>query len=369
MILHFVNSYNFYRSHFHHISKSLVNDGYNIVVINPDFEGIYDGVSYKKVFLVRSGLNFFSFIFSFIQFLYLFLKFKPIKVHSFTIKPFIITTLINIFIPFNNVKFFHTITGMGSIFTNDNSIKRYFFSKFFYFIYKILCLKSNNNFILENPDDYSFFKKHFVNSKHNLICVFGAGVKDSYFKSIDRDFYKPNLNIVFIGRLLKDKGVIEFLDSAVQCSHLPFQFSLYGDFDTANPSALSEDCLFKYRSYKNITLHGFVENSKLLQLYNEFDIICLPSYREGCPKVLLEASARGTPIITTNVVGCKHLIPSSDFGFLVEPFSVSDLVSKLEFIHNNRASLVDISRNIFKFASSNYTESVIYDNYKKFYCI
>ena len=90
-------------------------------------------------------------------------------------------------------------------------------------------------------------------------------------------------------------------------------------------------------------LHGFVENSKLLQLYNEFDIICLPSYREGCPKVLLEASARGTPIITTNVVGCKHLIPSSDFGFLVEPFSVSDLVSKLEFIHPISEKLIKIT--------------------------
>ena len=149
-----------------------------------------------------------------------------------------------------------------------------------------------------------FWKKNYVAERSTKV-INGAGVDIKLFKFVERDFHSERIIITFIGRLLIDKGIVEFLKSAKKSydSNLPLTFQVVGDYDFDNPSAISKAQVEEYKKLPNITFLGF--RNDVQNIYSNSHIACLPSYREGLPKSLIEAAASGLPIITTNVVGCR----------------------------------------------------------------
>ena len=90
---------------------------------------------------------------------------------------------------------------------------------------------------------------------------------------------------------------------------------MVGDTDSLNPSSLDKLTLKKWNDEKIIEWVGWVEDiSKILK---KTDILCLPSYREGLPKALIEGAAYGLPIVTTDTVGCRDVVKDGVNGFLV----------------------------------------------------
>ena len=156
------------------------------------------------------------------------------------------------------------------------------------------------------------------------------------------------------GRLLKDKGLLEFLNTAQKCSEekLNLNFFVAGDIDESNPESITQSDLLRFKKLKYVKFLGHIDN--LNKLFFDVDIFVLPSYREGFPKVIMEASSFGIPVITTNVPGCRDAIENHKTGILVEPRNFKEIYKKIKFFNQNRIMLQDMSNEGRAYALKNF---------------
>jgi glycosyltransferase involved in cell wall biosynthesis len=136
--------------------------------------------------------------------------------------------------------------------------------------------------------------------------------------------------------MLKDKGVIEFVNAAnlLKDKYISkFEFLLVGNIDYNNPAFISEKELLSFCDNSYIKWLGFQNDVK--DIYRNCDIVCLPSYREGLPKSLVEAMAMELPIITTNTTGCRECVEDGYNGFLVPVKDHVELANKIELLGLN----------------------------------
>ena len=124
-------------------------------------------------------------------------------------------------------------------------------------------------------------------------------------------------NVLFASRLLIHKGIIEFIDAAelIKKKYKNINFIVAGQIDKNNPSFIEKDFLDKYEKKKIIKYVGYYKNIK--KLFKKSSILVLPSYREGSPKVIIEALSYGLPVIASDISGCKTLIKNNYNGILV----------------------------------------------------
>jgi glycosyltransferase involved in cell wall biosynthesis len=129
--------------------------------------------------------------------------------------------------------------------------------------------------------------------------------------------------------MLWDKGVGEFVEAARQLreSGINARFVLVGEPDGENPASVPVDMLTAWRNEGVVEWWGRRED--MPQIFAQSHIVCLPSYREGLPKSLLEAAACGRPIVTTDVPGCREIVRNGDNGYLVEARNAPDLAEGL----------------------------------------
>jgi glycosyltransferase involved in cell wall biosynthesis len=123
--------------------------------------------------------------------------------------------------------------------------------------------------------------------------------------------------VAFAARLLRDKGVLEFVQAArlLRARGVVARFWLIGAPDLGNPTSISEELLASWRSEGVVELLG--QRSDIPSLFAQASVICLPSYREGLPKALVEAAAAGRAVVTTDVPGCRDAIDPGKTGLLV----------------------------------------------------
>jgi len=161
-----------------------------------------------------------------------------------------------------------------------------------------------------------------------IIIIRGAGVDLSQYE------YKPEpsnrVKVVMASRLLKDKGVFEYIEGAkiLIDKGIEVDFELYGDIDIYNPATLTRKNLQKITQEGYVKLKGHTD--KIAEVFAATNIVVLPSYREGLPKVLVEASSCGRAIVTTDVPGCRDAIEPNLTGLLCEVKNVYSLAEKIE---------------------------------------
>ena len=122
---------------------------------------------------------------------------------------------------------------------------------------------------------------------------------------------------MFIARMLVDKGVFEFISAAnsINMNGIIARFILIGSPDHGNPASISADYLNRHDGQFGVEWWG--QRTNIHKILKKAHIICLPSYREGLPKTLLEAAAAGLPIVTTDTPGCREVVLDGENGFLV----------------------------------------------------
>jgi len=294
----------------------------------------------KKLKIQHSKYNFnanYSFtknIMSLIKIFFFIMRYRPNILHSASPIANFFATIIAIFN--YKTKLILSVSGMGYLYTAKLSIIEKLKKKLFEFFFINFLRKINRKaIIVQNKDDYIYFNKILKINFNNIFLIKGgSGVDSRYFKKVK--IIKNNRNVLMLSRIVRSKGVCEYLEAAkILKKKYPFwNFNLVGPIDYLTPDKIDLNYFNYFLKNKIINYSGFAKDS--LKFYKNAEIFCLPSHREGMHKTVLEASAVGLPIITTNVVGCKESIVKNQNGLLCKKKNYKDLSNKIEILIKDR---------------------------------
>ena len=333
------------------ISKKFQKLGYKINIIGTEEEEkfIKNGIDYQKYSFNRE-LGAFSDIKS------IFALRKILKsqesgtiVHAFDTKPTLFLPIASIGL--KNIKVSRTITGMGRIFTED-SAKNRVLKRVYNVIQKRIKPKVDFT-VFQNDDDSRYFHEYNLSTKDKSKTIKSSGIDLKTFSTkIDKSkierlrrelsIDKSKKTFILIGRMVKQKGILNYLKAAKLCYEegYRYNFLLVGQLDTDNSISLEE--IERYRGFVNYL--GRREDIKELLALS--DIFVLPTYyREGVPRVLLEASAMGLALITTNMPGCKDVVSDEYNGKLIEIEHPRDLSSIMIYMAEDIENLERYKKN------------------------
>ncbi len=219
------------------------------------------------------------------------------------------------------------ITGVGPLFTSKNLAYRIARS-----IYQFALRKTRKVFFQNFDDMNLFIEKKFV-KKEIAERLPGSGVDYEKFSPIGFERKKEeNFIFLFIGRLIKDKGIFEFVEAAtiMRKKYPKISFNVIGPFWHQN---LRSNTISK-SDLQNWIVEGIIdyegEKKDIRKYIAGADCIVLPSYREGTSNILLEAASMEKPVITTDTTGCKETVDDRITGFLCKVQDSKDLAEKME---------------------------------------
>ena len=199
---------------------------------------------------------------------------------------------------------------------------------------------SNNTkrtvYIFQNSDDREIFLKHGVATKEQCAFTKGSGVNLNDYIATPEPSEGP-ITILFTGRMVKEKGVIDLIDAAnilkERYSDI-LRFRLCGSLSD-NPKAITKAELEARCDSKYIEWLGHRTDVK--ELLQQSHIVVFPSYyREGVPKTLIEACASARPIITTDSVGCRDCVDNGKNGYKVPIKSPTEIAKMIEELINDK---------------------------------
>lgn len=357
----------FFLSHRLHLAIELKNQGNDVYILTRDTgfkdEILKHNLKFINIPFDRSGTNL---IFE-LKLLYTLFKtyklHKPDLIHHVTIKPNIYGSIILRFIK-KRIKIVNAISGLGYNFIEDRyTILQRILLKLMDFAF----MQRSINFIFQNPDDLSFYRsRNYINPSNHTI-IKGSGVDQNMFNYV-KPISKTKIQVLFSGRLLKDKGVVEYLEAANELHHKysdKVEFVLMGDIDDHNKASITLNELSKYTNSGVVNWIGFKKDVKSELILS--DIVCLPSYREGLPKSLIEAMAIGRPIVTTDTPGCRECVIEGRNGFLVPVKSISELADKLEILINDAVLRLNMGTESRDIMISEFSLDAVVMNTVKFY--
>jgi glycosyltransferase involved in cell wall biosynthesis len=234
------------------------------------------------------------------------------------------------------------ISGMGYAFTEagNRSLLRTFVKTVYLTLSRFVFRHPNLHVIVQNEDDYSAQISSGLVHANKLTLLPGSGVQLSDFCNCSTQDKEPI--VLLPARMVRDKGIEEFVDAARQLKALvpEWRFVLAGAADYQNPSAISADQLEDWEREGIIEWLGHVGD--MVPLFAKAAIVCLPSYyREGMPKVLLEAAAAACAVVTTDVAGCRDAVVPGVTGDLVPVRDSSSLAKAIHRLINDEQNRKD----------------------------
>jgi glycosyltransferase involved in cell wall biosynthesis len=290
------------------------------------------GLTFHRIRLSRGGLNPFRELGSFFSILILLLRYRPVTVHNISIKPVLYASIAARITGIQRTV--NAISGLGYLFIDAQRTRRLL--RVVRATYRIALSSPSTRVIFQNEDDMRDFVRTELVRPEQAVLIEGSGVDLSQF-SVSPEPAGQTIRIVLPARMLADKGVVEFAGAALELKKagLPVECLLAGGVDRANPAALTEaDMLALEAQYGVRWLGHVVDMAKLLA---DCHIVCLPSYREGLPKALIEACAVGRPIVTTDVPGCRAVVRNGINGILVPARQTQPLFQALSTLVLDRS--------------------------------
>lgn len=204
------------------------------------------------------------------------------------------------------------------------------------FLYK-LSLPKLDKILFLNPDDpKDLIDRYNINVKEMVVLgPIGLNLESYPYSAIQERDFSQGLNFLFIGRLLKEKGIHDFVAAAtiVKAKYPQTSFTVLGAIDNANMGALKQNDLDQLIATGVIDYPGYVSNVK--DWIAKSDVFVLPSYREGIPRSTQEAMAIGRAVITTDVPGCRETVQHGVNGFIVDKWNPQALAEKMIFFIEN----------------------------------
>jgi glycosyltransferase involved in cell wall biosynthesis len=254
------------------------------------------------------------------------------------------------------------ISGLGS-----SMISGGIFSRLMFGLYRISV--GNADFVFfQNKDDLDIFLSKGIVRSDRVGLLPGSGVDLTKYP------FSPRLRaadgifrFVMIARLIRDKGVFEYVDAALRVTKQvgsPIEFVLVGGIDEGNQSSLSSQEIDRIRAQGAVVVMGHVDDVK--SEIERADCVVLPSYREGLPRTLLEGAALGRPLIASDVEGCKEIVDNTINGYLCEARSSASLAeSMLRMYALDSAELRQLGESSRRKVEDFFSEEIVFDEYLK----
>ncbi len=313
------NVYNFRLGLLHALKK----DGYDIIIVAP--EDAYTqklrklGFSCYTIEMNNKGTDpkeELKLLYRYYQF---YKKISPDVILQYTIKPNIYGSIAAGLL---RIPVISNISGFGTVFL-DESIS----SRVARFLYRIALRFPQRVFFQNSVDMETFIQKGLV-QKELAVLLPGSGIDTEKFKPCKSDSEEKEVPVkfLFIARLVKDKGILEYVQAAKEIKSLlknSVQCDILGAFYPGNPTAVTEEDVCSWERENIISYLGTTDNVQ--SVICEYDSIVLPSYREGLSRVLLEAASMAKPIVTTDVPGCREVVEDGVNGFLCKVKDIDSL--------------------------------------------
>jgi glycosyltransferase involved in cell wall biosynthesis len=249
---------------------------------------------------------------------------RPDIVHHVALKPVLYGSLAARFSRVPAVV--NALAGLGYVFSSAD-LKARVLRPVVRAAYHLLLDGSNRRLIVQNPDDRDLFSRDGLVDPSRIHLIRGSGVELSRFAAAPEPDGLPL--VVLPARMLRDKGVEEFVAAArsLKQQGIGARFALVGDPDAENPAAIDEATLRRWHREGVVEYWGWRED--MTAVLRECHLVCLPSYREGLPKALIEAAASARAIVTCDVPGCRDVVTEGENGLLVPPRDSAALANAL----------------------------------------
>ena len=280
------------------------------------------GIPFEEVEIDRSGFAPTKQLATYRQLVRLYRRHQPELIHHFQAKTVILGCAAAK--SYSQAKVVNTITGLGHAFVS-RGFKRWLACT----AYRAVLGRASKT-IFQNPDDQrQFIEQRLVRPESSHLIV-GSGVNIEQFQPTAIDASRPQ-RVLMVARLLWDKGVREFVAAArhIRQSMPHVQFQLLGEFAEEHPNAVPRKFVESCVEKGWIDYLGYSTN--VPGLLRASTVVVLPSfYREGVPRVLLEAAACGRPVITADTPGCRESVEHKVTGVLVPPRDATTLAGEIE---------------------------------------
>lgn len=366
-LLFVLNNSKYFISHRLPIAVEAKKRGYEVHIACPDEDSnqIFKkaGIIYHHIPLSRRGMNPFAELGSIFALSRLFKRLKPDLVHLVTIKPYLYGGIAARLSRVSSVV--SAVAGLGTLFVSDNPKAR-IIRLILLPLYKYAFGHPNQAIIFQNKHDQSMLAdwSGFVPLK--AILIKGSGVEVEKYQQICEPTGTPI--ITFAARLLKEKGVAEFIEAAkiLRKRGLGVNFWVAGDIDVGNPKTITEAELNCWKNEEVVTFLGF--RNDIPNLYSKSNIICMPSYYgEGLPKSLIEAAACGRAVITADVPGCRDAIIPNKTGLLVTAKDSESLANAIQKLIRDPVLRKKMGEEGRKFAEAEFHIDKVVDRHMRIY--
>lgn len=335
------------------IIKKLISTGYEVSILTP-FTSKVEELELERVKLYnsslkRNGTNPVSDLKVLIEYCKTIQALKPDIVLSYTIKPNVYG---GIACQLTKIPYLANVTGLGTAVENGGLMSLLTTS-----LYKI-GLKNCNCIFFQNAENMDFFEKKKMRGKKKRLIP-GSGVNLERFQLLEYP-EEDKIGLLYIGRILENKGIGEFLATAeyIKGKYSEVTFSIVGFFDETKYEPLVEELVKK----GIIQFHG--QQSDVKPFLANCSALVLPSYHEGLSNVLLEASASGRPVLTTNVSGCKETFDEGSTGFGCEARSSDGLIEIVErFIQLPYEKKIEMGRKAREKVEKEFSRNIVIDAY------
>lgn len=308
--------------------KALQEAGYRLFAFAPLDEHAGElarrGVEVQPVPFVRAAMNPLSNVVLLARYVRMLRALRPAAYCGFTIKPNVYGAIAA---RITGVPAVNNVTGLGTVF-----LSRPLFWSAARRLYAFAFRRSHTVFF-HNAEDLGLFVDNGIVRADQGRVIPGSGVDLDHFKPLGDSTEKASPPcFLFIGRLIEQKGIREFIEAArfVRASLPEARFQLLGNPDPGNRSSIS-DAELKSGLREGLVEH-LGEHADVRPFIRAASAVVLPSYREGMSRALLEGAAMGKPLIAADVPGCRELIEEGVTGALVrvrDPCSLADAMLRL----------------------------------------
>lgn len=181
-------------------------------------------------------------------------------------------------------------------------------------------------FIFTHIDVLFFEIKDLVRffSEINTNCFWFPNVRNRIVEpTLPRKFEKK---FVFMSHVNREKGMDEILEASLQLDS-NYTIDIYG-------LITDEKYNVEYFEKYNVSYRGAIESNSVIEILNKYDVLLLPSYKEGYPGIVIEAYSLGIPIISTTLKNIKEIVTSNETGILVAPGNVQELIDAIQYFND-----------------------------------